>query len=106
MKEKKKDAVLRKVAKQDPLNPEDLRIVDELLEKGLIKETEEGSYSYTLTTYGELISVMGYKTHKQTEKLEQNFSLHSPKRSKMITIILLSIFIFLTIALLLLMFLI
>ena len=104
MKKKKQDTLLENVSKQKTLDPEDLRIVDELIEKGLVEEIEESSYSYTLTTYGQLVLVMGFTTHEQTEKLEQNLSFHTPRRAKYITIVLLSIFIFLIFALLLLLF--
>lgn len=71
MAENKFDQTLKLIAKGDslykiPTSELDDEVLEKLMQDGLIKRNHEGGFS--LTGYGEIIEVMGYKAHQKKKK--------------------------------------
>lgn len=57
-------------------------ILKELEEKGLVEKNVENSYN--LTSYGELVKIMGYKTYKTAEEFEKEIPKYTPQKTRML----------------------
>lgn len=78
--------LLKKIANYYTYFSEDEKVLlNEFVSQGLVVK-EDGKIS--LTAYGEMIKVMGYKIHLRTEQFEKNLPLHNPKKNYLITAVL------------------
>lgn len=78
------------------LTPAEEDIAQELEQKGLVKNSEDG---VKLTPYGEVIMVMGYETVKRTEKMDRNRTglssdSEDADHSKLVLVIMFAVFLF------------
>lgn len=82
---KQKDLLLKKIYDQQkiPLTEKNQRFLNQILKECLVEK--KGKDSYRLTPYGEIIFIMGYGVHKQTERLEKKLSTYTPKKTKKVT---------------------
>lgn len=81
MKTKKQDLLLKLIDQGHSIiiNPENLKILYDLKNFGLISEITETSFKHT--RYGILIKATGFKSHLQTEEFEKELPKYTPGRA-------------------------
>lgn len=80
----KYDQTLKLIAQNNflcemPHSSMDGEVIKNLIQEGLIKRS--GKYSFDLTSYGEIIQIMGYEAHEK-KKIKSEFPRKEKKKNK------------------------
>lgn len=81
MKRTKQDKLLNKIYKNQnlPTDQKWKKILRELEEEKLIESSQD---TYSLTTFGENVRILGYAIHKKSAELEKELLDYSPRKWK------------------------